>query len=79
MAAAEARRPGAGAQGLRAGRAAAYGHGSRTLPRRGKGGVEVAGLPSELVLFCYGREQAEVELIGDEESIATLKAADKGL
>ena len=53
--------------------------GSRTLPRRGKGGVEVAGLPSELVLFCYGREQAEVELIGNEESIATLKAADKGL
>ena len=32
--------------------------GSRAVLRRGEGAV-VAGLPSELVLFCYGREQAE--------------------
>jgi uncharacterized protein (TIGR03085 family) len=54
-------------------------NGSRAVLRRGKGGVEVAGLPSELVLFCYGREQAQVELTGDEDAIAAVKSADKGL
>jgi hypothetical protein len=42
-------------------------------------GVEVAGLPSELVLFCYGRDQADVELTGDDDAIASLTAADRGL
>lgn len=46
--------------------------------RRGDGAV-VAGAPSELVLFCYSREQADVELTGDEQAIAALKAAEKGL
>lgn len=46
--------------------------------KRGKGAV-VIGLPSELVLFCYGREQCHVQLAGDEGSIDKLKAADKGI
>lgn len=54
-------------------------NGSRAVLRWGRGGVEVAGLPSELVLFCYGREQAQVELTGDDDAIATLMAADRGL
>jgi uncharacterized protein (TIGR03085 family) len=53
--------------------------GSRAVLRWGNGGVEAAGLPSELVLFCYGREQAQVELTGDEDAIATLTAAERGL
>jgi hypothetical protein len=54
-------------------------NGARAVLRRGKGGAEVAGLPSELVLFCYGREHAQVELTGDEDAIAKLTAADRGL
>ena len=52
--------------------------GSRAALGRGDG-VEVAGVPSELVLFCYGREQAEVELTGDEAAIAQLTTSDRGL
>lgn len=46
--------------------------------KRGKGAV-VIGLPSELLLFCYGREQSHVQLAGDEAAIDRLKAADKGI
>ncbi|UUZ59615.1 hypothetical protein [Nocardioides sp. B-3] len=53
--------------------------GSRAVLRPGKGGVTVVGLPSELVLFCYGREQCHVQLTGDEDAIAALQAVDKGL
>lgn len=54
-------------------------NGARTVLRMGKRGAEAAGLPSELVLFCYGREQAQVELTGDQDAIATLTGADRGL
>jgi uncharacterized protein (TIGR03085 family) len=53
--------------------------GKKAVLRPGKGGVTVVGLPSEMVLFCYGREQAHVQLTGDEDAIAALKAADKGI
>ncbi len=53
--------------------------GSKAVLRPGRGGVTVAGLPSEIVLFCYGREQCHVELTGDDEAITALQAADKGL
>lgn len=47
--------------------------------RPGRGGVTVTGLPSELVLFCYGREECQVELSGDEAAIAKLRRADLGI
>lgn len=42
-------------------------------------GVELAGLPSELLLVCFGRERADVSWSGDPAAIATFKAADKGM
>lgn len=53
--------------------------GSRAVLRPGKDGVTVVGLPSEMVLFCYGRAQCHVQLAGNEDAIAALQAADKGL
>lgn len=53
--------------------------GSKAVLRPGKDGVTVVGLPSEMVLFCYGREQCHVQLAGNEDAIAALKAADKGI
>jgi uncharacterized protein (TIGR03085 family) len=53
--------------------------GSRAVLRPGKDGVTVVGLPSEMVLFCYGRAQCDVELTGNEDAIASLQEADKGL
>ena len=53
--------------------------GSRAVLRPGKEGVTVVGLPSEMVLFCYGRAQCHVQLAGNEDAIAALQAADKGL
>lgn len=53
--------------------------GSRAVLRPGKDGVTVVGLPSEMVLFCYGRAQCHVELTGNEDAIAALQAGDKGL
>ena len=53
--------------------------GSRALLRPGRDGATVVGLPSEMVLFCYGRAQCHVELTGNEGAIAALQAADKGL
>lgn len=47
--------------------------------RPGKDGVTVIGLPSEIVLFCYGREQCHVQLSGNEDAIAALQAAEKGI
>lgn len=52
---------------------------AKAVLRPGRGGVTVVGLPSELVLFCYGREQCHVRLVGDTDKIAALQAADKGL
>lgn len=42
--------------------------------------VVVRGLPAELVLFVYGRqEQARVELEGDDAAVAALTGADLGI
>ncbi len=49
-----------------------------TVPVKGDG-VEVAGLPSEILLFCYGRGQGQVELGGDRADVSRLVAAERGL
>ena len=49
--------------------------GQTTVARRGTPVVTVTGEPSELVLFAYGRQgAAKVELDGDENAIAQLRA-----
>ncbi|MFF5341243.1 TIGR03085 family metal-binding protein [Streptomyces althioticus] len=49
--------------------------GQTTVARRGAPVVTVTGEPSELVLFAYGRQgAAKVELEGDENAIAQLRA-----
>ncbi|MFG2072775.1 TIGR03085 family metal-binding protein [Nonomuraea maritima] len=48
-------------------------------PRHGAR-VEVTGRASELLMFCFGRqEHAEVELTGDPDDIARLRAASLGV
>jgi uncharacterized protein (TIGR03085 family) len=48
--------------------------------RRAPGTVVVRGLPSELVMFAYGRRaQSQVELDGSAEDVATLGEADLGV
>ena len=53
--------------------------GERVTPTRGDGEVVVRGLPGELVMFAFGREQAEVEYHGAPEHVATLKATSLGV
>ncbi|GAA2927735.1 TIGR03085 family metal-binding protein [Streptomyces griseoincarnatus] len=49
--------------------------GQTTVARRGAPVVTVTGQPSELVMFAYGRQgAAKVELEGDENAIARLRA-----
>ncbi|GGP33566.1 TIGR03085 family protein [Streptomyces variabilis] len=49
--------------------------GQTTVARRGAPVVTVTGQPSELVMFAYGRQgAAKVELDGDENAIARLRA-----
>ncbi|MFI1127700.1 TIGR03085 family metal-binding protein [Streptomyces althioticus] len=49
--------------------------GQTAVARRGAPVVTVTGEPSELVLFAYGRQDAaKVELEGDENAIAQLRA-----
>jgi uncharacterized protein (TIGR03085 family) len=57
----------------------APGHGS--VPARGSGGqARLAGTPSELVLYLYGRKaNAEVELTGDPEAVTAVEKADLGI
>lgn len=47
--------------------------------RKGENPVVVAGEPSEILLFCYGRDQMVAELSGPEESVTALRTADKGI
>ncbi len=48
--------------------------------RRGDEPVTVHGLPSELVLFLYGRDQTfGVDLTGPVDRIARLRGADRGI
>ena len=52
----------------------------RAVPRQGEPLVVVRGLPSELVLYVYGRkEQAAVELDGTPEAVAVLTDTDLGV
>ncbi|GHE78273.1 TIGR03085 family protein [Streptomyces werraensis] len=49
--------------------------GQTTVARRGAPVVTVTGEPSELVVFAYGRQgAAKVELDGDENAVAQLRA-----
>ncbi|MFC9112486.1 MULTISPECIES: TIGR03085 family metal-binding protein [Streptomyces] len=50
--------------------------GQTAVARRGTPVVTVTGQPSELVMFAYGRQSAaKVELDGDENAIAELRAS----
>lgn len=54
--------------------------GERTTLKNDDPSVVVAGLPSELALYVYGRKDAaQVELIGDMATVADLNDADLGL
>lgn len=54
--------------------------GEREVLRNKPGAVTVRGLPSEVVLFVYGRqEQARVDLDGVDSDIALLTGADLGV
>ena len=53
--------------------------GSREALSTGESEVTVRGLPSEIVLYLFGRKfQADVELVGDDEAIAALADASLG-
>jgi uncharacterized protein (TIGR03085 family) len=41
--------------------------------------VTVTGAPGELLMFAAGREQAEVTFTGDDDAVAALRAARRGL
>ena len=48
--------------------------------RKGEPTVTIAGPVGEIVLFMYGRkEQADVELSGDDAAIDTVRAAEFGI
>jgi uncharacterized protein (TIGR03085 family) len=52
----------------------------RTLVTVGHGPeVTVTGAPGELLLFAVGREPAEVTFAGDDDAVAALRAAHRGL
>jgi uncharacterized protein (TIGR03085 family) len=42
-------------------------------------GVEIAGFPSELALYCHGREPVDVAISGDPAAVAKLEGADRGM
>ena len=42
-------------------------------------GVEIAGFPSELALYCHGREPVDVALSGDPAAVAKLEGADRSM
>lgn len=52
----------------------------RTILKDAPAAVIVRGLPAELVMFVYGRQQqARVELLGDDADVAALTGADLGI
>lgn len=54
--------------------------GERAVLKEAPDSVVVRGLPSELTLFVYGRqEHAKVQLEGSDEDVATLTGTDLGL
>ena len=55
-------------------------HGATTVLRKGDPQVVVAGRPSEILLYVFGRtDQARVELRGDDDAVARLGRASLGL
>ncbi len=53
--------------------------GSRVTLSAGSPEVTIRGLPSEVMLFLFGRKsQADVELLGDDEAVAALSDASLG-
>jgi uncharacterized protein (TIGR03085 family) len=53
--------------------------GATAVLRGGPDPVVVTGLPSEIVLFLFGRQTRGLSLTGPDEAIASLNAADLGL
>jgi len=54
--------------------------GSRAVLKDGSPEVTVRGLPSELTLFAFGRQQqARVELVGDDDAVARLSSTPLGI
>jgi uncharacterized protein (TIGR03085 family) len=52
----------------------------KTLTTVGHGPeVTVTGAPGELLMFAAGREQAEVTFTGDDDAVAALRSARRGL
>lgn len=52
----------------------------RIVARKGEPIVELSGTPGEIVLFLYGRgDHAEVELVGDQAAVETVRSASFGL
>ena len=52
----------------------------KVLAGAGRGAeVTVSGDPGELLLFAAGREPAQVTFTGDDDAVATLRAASRGL
>jgi uncharacterized protein (TIGR03085 family) len=54
--------------------------GSRAVLKEGSPTVTVRGLPGEVALFVFGRkQQARVELLGDDDAVAGLSATSLGI
>ena len=54
--------------------------GSRAVLKAGEPSVVVRGIPSEVTLFVFGRkQQAHVELIGDDADVARLSGSSLGI
>jgi uncharacterized protein (TIGR03085 family) len=54
--------------------------GSRTVLKAGTPTVTVRGLPSEVTLFVFGRrDQAEVQLLGEDADVARLRETSLGI
>ncbi|AQA06068.1 TIGR03085 family protein [Mycobacterium sp. MS1601] len=52
----------------------------RTLATVGKGPeVILTGAPEELVLFAFGRDAVRIEFTGDDDAVAAVKAAKRGI
>jgi uncharacterized protein (TIGR03085 family) len=52
----------------------------KVLAAAGRGAeVTVSGDPGELLLFAAGRQPAQVTFTGDDDAVATLRAASRGL
>ena len=50
----------------------------RVPSKKGRGAVSVHGPASELLLWAFGREQAQVNLQGDDAAISAMESARRG-